>query len=148
MPEDYAAEFDRLRKWAPEKDEKYPFSLICGRQVTTINSWLHARGKSNYCYINTVDAENLSVEDDDMVNVSSNTGTIKVPVRVTDDLMKGVVRIPHGWGRTVQDIPEGAVEKRGVNVNLITDDDWTKLEHISGMVMLDGIPVNIEPIKK
>jgi hypothetical protein len=38
------------------------------------------------------------------------------------------------------------VEKRAVNVNLLTDDDWRRLEPIAGTVMLDGVPVKIEQI--
>jgi hypothetical protein len=60
--------------------------------------------------------------------------------------MEGVVWIPHGWGRTIQKIPDIARPKRGVNVNIITDDHWENLETFAGMVLLDGIPVNIEKI--
>ncbi len=60
--------------------------------------------------------------------------------------MRGVLWIPHGWGRTIQNVPELAIEKRGINVNLITDDRWEHLESFAGMVLLDGIPVKLEKI--
>jgi len=48
--------------------------------------------------------------------------------------------------RTVKDVPEEAVEKRGVNVNLITDDSWENLETFAGMAPLDGIRVKLEKV--
>lgn len=144
--EDYLPELEKLRKWEVPHEKDYPFSLISGRHVETINSWIHTRGETNYCYINTDDAKRLGIKDGQKTRVSTRIGSIELLAKVTDDLMKGVVWIPHGWGRTVQAVPEMAVEKRGVNVNLITDDDWTKLEPLGGMVMLDGIPVKLEKV--
>ena len=146
VPDDYLPEFQKLRRWAISRDEDYPFSMISGRQVETINSWLHASGGTNYCYMNPEDAKQLGIEDSEVVRVSTRIGHIDIPAKLTHDLMRGVVWIPHGWGRTVETVPEMAVEKRGVNVNLITDDDWRKLETLGGMVLLDGIKVGLERI--
>jgi formate dehydrogenase len=143
VPDDLMGEFDKFSAWQTPYDENYPFSLISGRQVETINSYIHARGDTNYCYINNEDAQELGIEGNDMVVVSSIVNSIEIPAKITSGLLKGVIWIPHGWGRTVENVPEMAVEKRGVNVNLITDDDWRKLESF-GMVMLDGIQVNLE----
>ena len=88
----------------------------------------------------------MGIEDGQTARVSTKIGSIEIPAKVTEDLMKGVVWIPHGWGRTTQEIPEMAVEKLGINVNLITDDNWKKLEPLGGMVMLDGIPVKVEKV--
>lgn len=145
--DDYLPELEKLREYKVPQDDEFPLSLISGRKVETINSWIHVLGKTNFCYVNPDDAKALEIEDSQIVRVSSITGSIEIPAKITDELMKGVVWIPHGWGRTVHDVPEMAVEKRGVNVNLITDDDWRKLEPLAGMVMLDGIPVKIEPVK-
>ena len=76
----------------------------------------------------------------------SPINSIEIPVLTTPDLMKGVIWIPHGWGRTIQTVPELAKEKRGVNVNIITDDSWKNLETFAGMVLLDGVPVKLEKI--
>lgn len=146
VPDDYLEEFDKFRKWEISYDPDYPFSMISGRQVETINSWLHARGDTNYCYVNPEDAKGLGIEDNEVIRVSSRIGSIEIPAKLTHDLMRGVVWIPHGWGRTVETVPEMAVEKRGVNVNLITDDDWRKLETFGGMVKLDGIEVKLEKV--
>ncbi len=146
VSDEYLPELEKLRKWDSAHNTDYPLSLISGRKVETINSWIHVRGETNYCYVNTNDAKELGIEDGKPIQVSSRVGSLIIPAKITDELMKGVIWIPHGWGRTVQDVPDMAVEKRGVNVNLITDDDWTLLEPLAGMVMLDGIPVKLEKI--
>jgi formate dehydrogenase len=144
VSEEYLPELGKLQKGGIPQDADFPLSLISGRKVETINSWIHVRGETNYCYMNPDDAKELGIEDGQTVQVSTRVGSLQIPAKITDDLMKGVIWIPHGWGRTVQDVPDMAVEKRGVNVNLITDDDWTKLEPFAGMVLLDGIPVRVE----
>ncbi len=144
LPDEYLPELERLERWQPPQDEAFPLSLISGRKIETINSWIHVRGETNYCYVNPEDARQLGIAEGATVKVSSKVGSLRIPVKISDELMPGVVWIPHGWGRTVAQVPEMAVEKRGVNVNLITDDDWTKLEPFAGMVMLDGIPVRVE----
>jgi hypothetical protein len=76
----------------------------------------------------------------------SPVGAIEIPVLTIPDLMQGVIWIPHGWGRTIREVPDLAKEKRGINVNLITDDNWKKLESFAGMVLLDGVPVKLEKV--
>jgi anaerobic selenocysteine-containing dehydrogenase len=53
-------------------------------------------------------AKQYGVIDGDPVIVESNRGQIRVKALVTEDMMEGVVSIPHGW-------PGEA------NVNLLTD---------------------------
>ncbi len=146
LPDEYLPELEKLREYKVPQNDEYPLSLISGRKVETINSWIHVRGETNYCYVNPQDAGELDITDGQTVRVSSKVGSIEISAKVTDELMKGVIWIPHGWGRTVQNVPQMAVEKRGVNVNLITDDDWTRLEPFAGMVMLDGSPVKVEAV--
>jgi anaerobic selenocysteine-containing dehydrogenase len=68
-----------------------------------------------------------------------------VPVEVTDDVMPGVVSIPHGWGH---DQPGAdlavAAEHAGTNSNVLTDE--LVLEPLSGTAILNGIPVELEPV--
>ncbi|NVM54849.1 MAG: molybdopterin-dependent oxidoreductase [Candidatus Helarchaeota archaeon] len=146
VPSDYYDEFEKLRKWKGVENKDYPFSLISGRDVATINSWLHAQGETNYCYINSGDANKMGIEDYQLIRIVSSINSIEIPVLTTPDLMKGVIWIPHGWGRTNQKVPKLAKEKRGVNVNIITDDTWKNLETFAGMVLLDGVPVKLEKI--
>lgn len=54
--------------------------------------------------------------------VSSRVGTLSVPLEVSDEIRRGVVSIPHGWGH---DSPgtgwTTASAHPGVNVNLLTE---------------------------
>ncbi len=144
VPEEYYEEFDKLRKWSgPDKSK---FTLISGRQLETINSWVHLKGETNYCYINDKDALQLGIKNFDTVRVGSKIGSIEIQAQITADLLPGVVWIPHGWGRTVENVPDIARTKPGINVNLITDDHWESLETFAGMVLLDGIAVKVEKV--
>jgi anaerobic selenocysteine-containing dehydrogenase len=146
VPSDYSTEFEKLRQWKGPENKEFPFNLISGREIGTINSWVHAEGETNYCHINAEDAKGLGIEDYQPIRVVSPINSIEIPVLTTPDLMRGVIWIPHGWGRTIQNIPDLAIEKRGININLITDDHWEHLESFAGMVLLDGIPVKLEKI--
>ena len=101
------------------------------------NSWLHnslplVKGK-NRCtmMINSQDAHALNVQEGEMVRVQSRVGEITIPVELCDDIMRGVISIPHGFGHnregTQLSIAEG---KAGVSLNDITDDQF--VDGISG----------------
>ncbi|MFX1452622.1 MAG: molybdopterin-dependent oxidoreductase [Promethearchaeota archaeon] len=146
VPREYASEFEKLRKWKGPYDNEFPFYLISGREIETINSWLHVKEGTNYCYIHPKDARSLGVEEYQPIRVRSRINFIDIPIKLTDELMEGVIWIPHGWGRTIENPPEMAKEKFGYNVNLITDDNWKNLETFAGMVLLDGVKVRLEKI--
>ena len=59
--------------------------------------------------------------------VTSRTGSLDIAAEVTDDLMPGVVSIPHGWARA--------------NSNVLADEDL--LEPLTGTAVLNGIPVTV-----
>ena len=67
------------------------------------------------------------------------------PVEITDDLMPGVVSLPHGWGHDV-DAARLRVAKAhpGVNTNALTDD--RAYDTASGTAVLFGTPVSVEPV--
>ncbi|MFX0133872.1 MAG: molybdopterin-dependent oxidoreductase [Candidatus Hodarchaeota archaeon] len=146
VPKEYFSEFEKLRKWKEPYDNEFPYYLISGREIETINSWLHVKEDTNYCYINPEDARSLGVENYQTIRVKSRISSIDIPIKITDELMKGVIWIPHGWGRTIKNPPEIAKEKHGYNVNIITDDNWKNLETFAGMVLLDGVKVRLEKI--
>jgi len=51
-----------------------------------------------------------------------------VPVLVTDEVMRGVVSLPHGFARA--------------NANALTDE--TRVEPVVGTSILNGVPVTLE----
>ncbi len=65
------------------------------------------------------------------------------PVEVTDDLMPGVVSLPHGWGHDVEDTRLSVAKAHpGVNANALTDD--RAYDEASGTAVLFGTPVTVE----
>ena len=60
--------------------------------------------------------------DGDLADVTSETATVRVPVRLLDDLMPGTVALPHGWGHQHATGLSVASRAGGVNVNLLAAD--------------------------
>ena len=74
----------------------------------------------------------------------SRVGELVAPVAVSDEIMPGVVSLPHGFGH---DAPGArmsvAREHAGVNVNLLTDE--AEVDPVSGNAVLCGVPVEVTP---
>ena len=85
------------------------------------------------------------LRDGDVADVTSETATVRVPVRLLEDLMPGTVALPHGWGHQHATGLSVASKGGGVNANLLAADGPTKLERLSGMAHLTGIPVEVRP---
>jgi anaerobic selenocysteine-containing dehydrogenase len=122
--------------------------LIGRRQLRSNNSWMHnlpalVKGKDPCTmWINPADAERLGIDDGGHAHLSSAVGELTAPVEVTDEIMPGVVSIPHGWGH---DAPGArlrvAAEHAGVNSNLLSP---ANVDPLSGNAVLNGIPVEVE----
>ncbi|GLZ34635.1 molybdopterin-binding oxidoreductase [Lentzea sp. NBRC 105346] len=124
--------------------------LVGRRHLRTNNSWMHnvptlVKGKQ-LCtlLVNTSDARELGLTDGGQAQVSSRVGKIEVTVEVTDDISRGVVSMPHGWGHDQPGTRTTvAREHAGVNVNLLTDD--LRLDPLSGTAVLNGTRVQVMP---
>ena len=57
--------------------------------------------------------------------------------------MAGSVNYPHGWGHRGGWTYASALP--GVNINQLASDDPADWESVSGMCLLDGIAVKLEP---
>jgi anaerobic selenocysteine-containing dehydrogenase len=125
--------------------------LVGRRDLRSNNSWMHnlpmlVSGRQRCtAHVHPDDATRLGLVDGEPATVRSRAGTVVIPVEVTDDVMPGVVSIPHGWGH---DQPGAdlavAVEHAGTNSNVLTDE--LVLEPLSGTAILNGIPVELEPV--
>ncbi|MGH2953753.1 MAG: molybdopterin-dependent oxidoreductase [Solirubrobacterales bacterium] len=123
--------------------------LIGRRQLRSNNSWMHnlpplVKGKDRCTLlVNPADAERLGLADGSAARVSSAAGELTAPVEVTDEIMPGVVSIPHGWGHDVPGMRmQVATEHAGVNSNLLSPPE---VDQPSGNAVLNGIPVEIAP---
>jgi formate dehydrogenase len=147
-PPEILAEFARLDERAD--DPAYPLRLIGLRELRSQNSWMHNSatlmrgGRTHTARVHPADAAEHGVEDGRPCRVTSPYGAIELPAELTDEVTRGTVAIPHGWGhhgggwRT-------ANRAGGANVNLLTSSDPAQLEALAGMAHLNGVPVRIEP---
>jgi anaerobic selenocysteine-containing dehydrogenase len=88
------------------------------------------------------DARRCGVADGALARVSSARGTIDVPVEVSDEMMPGVVSLPHGWGHDKPGTRMSvAREHAGVNSNRLAD-PWS-VDVLSNNAAINGIPVEV-----
>ncbi len=125
--------------------------LIGRRHLRSNNSWMHnlpalVKGKDRCTlHIHPDDAQRLGLDDGGRALVSSAAGRIEAPVELTDGIMPGVVSIPHGWGHDAPGVRMRVASKHaGVNSNVLTDE--TKVDPVSGNAVLNGIPVELQPV--
>lgn len=123
-------------------------SLIGRRHVRSNNSWLHnskrlVKGKSRCtAMLHPDDARTLGVENGDALTVTSRTGAVTLAADITEDIMPGVISIPHGWGHTHAGTRWKIAEQHaGVSVNDVTDELW--LDELSGNAALNGVLVRV-----
>jgi anaerobic selenocysteine-containing dehydrogenase len=124
--------------------------LTSRRHLRSNNSWMHnvkvlVKGKDRCTLlIHPEDARASGVVDGALARVSSEAGSLEVPVEVSDEMMPGVVSLPHGWGH---DRPgtrmSVAREHPGVNNNVLAP--GTFVDEISGNAAVNGIPVEVAP---
>ncbi len=147
-PTDFVAE---VRKVSPlqKRSEQFPLLLITGERTphtktTNFRSARHltARQSGAFLRISSEDAAAMSISDGDMVEVSTRSGSAEVPAKVTDDIRRGVVSMPHGWGRKLFH-PETRteVELQGASDNLLTDN--AELDAFTGMPIYNSIPCSV-----
>ena len=127
-------------------------TLVGRRELRSNNSWMHnlptlVRGKERCtALVHPDDASRLGLVDGDEAVVRSRAGEIVVPVEVTDDVMPGVVSIPHGWGHDLPGVSLSvAGAHAGTNSNVLADE--LVVEPLSGTAVLNGIPVELEPAR-
>jgi anaerobic selenocysteine-containing dehydrogenase len=121
--------------------------LIGRRHKQDCNSWMHnserlTKGRPRHqLLMHPDDLVSRGLEDGKLVTVSSRVGTVEVEVQATDDMMPGVVSLPHGFGHGRVGTRMGrAAEVVGVSINDLTDPE---LLDISGNAALSGVPVTV-----
>jgi anaerobic selenocysteine-containing dehydrogenase len=93
-----------------------------------------------------VDAARLGLDHGQRAAVSSRTGRIEVPVEVSDEVMPGVVSLPHGWGHHRAGTRVGAVDDHpGASANDLTDDQ--AIDPSTGNAVLNGVPVRVTSLR-
>ncbi len=147
-PDLLVSDVARLAEALPARSHGNGMVLVGRRHLRSNNSWMHnvhslAKGRERCTLlVNPDDARRLGLRDGGRASVKSRVGELVAPVVVSDEIMPGVVSLPHGYGHGD---PESrlrvASQHAGVNSNLLTDE--APLDVLSGNAVLSGIPVQI-----
>lgn len=145
LPAIVAEDVARLRERALPRDGE--LLLIGRRHQRDCNSWMHntdrlTRGKARHqLLMHPADLASRGLSDSAVVTVRSRVGEVRVEVRATDDVMPGVVSLPHGYGHGRAGARLGvAAGVAGVSINDLTDPE--RLD-VSGNAALSGVPVTV-----
>ncbi|MFO7779874.1 MAG: molybdopterin-dependent oxidoreductase, partial [Nitriliruptoraceae bacterium] len=124
--------------------------LIGRRHLRTNNSWSHnvaglAKGQQLCTLrIHPDDAAERGLADGEAAVVRSRTGTLTVPVEVTDALRRGVVSLPHGFGHDLDGVEQAVARTAGgANSNVLSDRH--AIDPVSGNAVLNGLDVEVVP---
>ncbi|MEH6590043.1 MAG: molybdopterin-dependent oxidoreductase [Halioglobus sp.] len=122
--------------------------LIGRRHVRSNNSWMHnyhrlVKGPGRCTLLmHPADMRAGTIEDGSRVNISSRIGTLEAQVEASDDMMPGVVSLPHGFGHNRDGIRMDIAKKHaGVSYNDISDE--LALDALSGNAAVNGIAVTV-----
>ncbi len=144
-PDLVLADLDRLAA-APTPDPGQ-LLLIGRRHQRDNNSWMHntarlTKGRARHqLLMHPDDLAERGIADGSTVEVTSRVGCVQVEVLATDDLMRGVVSLPHGYGHRREGVRLAqAVDLPGVSLNDLTDPE---LLDVSGNAALSGVPVQV-----
>ncbi|NYE38855.1 anaerobic selenocysteine-containing dehydrogenase [Nocardioides cavernae] len=123
--------------------------LIGRRHQQDCNSWMHnsarlTKGRPRHqLLMHPDDLAAREIADGSRVRVTSRVGSVEVEVAASEDLMPGVVSLPHGYGHARDGVLMGrSREVPGVSVNDLTDPE--RLD-VSGNAALNGVPVAVSP---
>ncbi|MEL7939556.1 molybdopterin oxidoreductase family protein [Pseudomonas delhiensis] len=123
--------------------------LIGRRHVRSNNSWMHnyhrlVKGKPRHqLLMHPQDLASRGLVDGQRVRVRSRVGSVEIEVAASDEVMAGVVSLPHGWGHARPGVQLAiASEQGGASANDLTDE--RHLDALSGNAALNGVPVEVE----
>ncbi len=152
--EDIEAELARLREqwsagqWATGPEHSNGFLLIGRRQLRSNNSWMHncpslMKGPERCTLLmHPEDSTRLGLKEGATVRVTSRVGEVELPLAVSDEVMPGVVSMPHGFGHDRPGVrARVATASPGASMNDVTDE--TVVEGLVGNAVLTGVPVRV-----
>ena len=68
-----------------------------------------------------------------------------IKVELSDEIMPGVVSIPHGWGHHRKNTQlEVAEQHAGISINDLTDEG--RIDTLTGNAAFSGVPVKVEGV--
>ncbi|MDX1802430.1 MAG: molybdopterin-dependent oxidoreductase [Alcanivorax sp.] len=122
--------------------------MIGRRHIRSNNSWMHnsqrlVKGKRRCnAMLHPDDARRLKLEEGQIITVRSATGAIDLPLWISEDIMPGVISVPHGWGHDREGVLlDVARSVAGESINDVIGND--RVEAVTAMAQLNGIPVQV-----
>ncbi|PYE19176.1 anaerobic selenocysteine-containing dehydrogenase [Williamsia limnetica] len=124
--------------------------LIGRRHLRSNNSWMNnsprlSKGQArHHLLMHPKDLAGCGLSTGDRAVLRSRAGSVTVTVAETDDIMPGVVSLPHGFGQRrsgVRLAVAGQVD--APSANDVTDP--MHLDTVSGNAVLNGVPVTVSP---
>ncbi len=146
---------DDLKRPAAALNLAPPDMVIVGRrQVRSGNSWMHnlpilAKGPFRCtALVNPADAQRLqgcrTASKANITSIASGGRSIEAQVELSEEMMPGVVSLPHGWGHDLAGVRMAvAAERPGANLNTLLDDSMR--DPLSGNAVLSGIAIEMHP---
>jgi anaerobic selenocysteine-containing dehydrogenase len=123
--------------------------LIGRRRLRSNNSWMHnserlVKGKPQCTLLmNPADAAYRNLSSGQDVVVRSKVGSVLLPIELCNDIMPGVVSIPHGWGHDRLGVRQGVAQQHsGVSINDLTDNQ--SIDALCGTAAFNGTLVTVD----
>lgn len=143
---------DDLARAGADLQAPCPELVIIGRrQLRSNNSWMHnlpVLAKGAYrctALVHPLDAARHGLADGAMAQVRNGERAIEVQVELSEQMMQGVVSLPHGWGHDLDGTQmRVAAERPGVNLNALLDENLR--DPLSGNAVLSGIAITMRPL--
>jgi len=146
-PEPITRDLARLRARLHRDDG---LVLVSRRHLRSNNSWMHnapslMTGRDRCTLlVHPDDAAKLGLADGKPARVESKAGSLVAPVEVSDEMMPGVVSLPHGWGHDKPGTALSVASRRaGVCNNVLAPGDLVDVP--SGNQVVNGVPVEVRP---
>ncbi len=122
--------------------------LIGRRHLRSNNSWMHnitalTKGPRRCTLlIHPADAAKSGLSLGETVRVASDAGSVEALIEISEEMMPGVISLPHGFGHDVEGVRQGvASQQPGANVNRLSDPAF--VDSISGNAAFNGLPVRL-----
>jgi anaerobic selenocysteine-containing dehydrogenase len=121
---------------------------IISRLTNRTLGWMHhshrlVKGKNPVTLMmHPQDAANRGIEATSLVDVTSRRASIQMPVEITEDIMPGVVYMPHLWGHNRAGTRQRVANATpGVSMNDLTD--ISVMDELTGNAVVNGVPVKV-----
>ena len=148
-PEIFLRDLDRLEATVSRPLDD-GLVLIGRRALRSNNSWMHnslrlVKGPPGcVLLIHPDDAAQRGLATGGQARVASRVGSVQVPVGISDEMGRGVVCLPHGWGHSKGAALSVAAAHAGASLNDLTDEQ--SIDALCGNAAFSGVPVTVTKV--